>query len=50
MALVVANEYDYGMSRMLQMKAASRNVFLSIDEACEWLHVSPDRIEWPEPP
>ena len=53
LALVVSSDYDYGMCRMLELTAAARDsphqirVWRNLEEACEWLDIALDRIEWP---
>lgn len=52
-ANVVSRDYDYGMTRMLELTSESElphdfTVFRSIDEACEWLEVDPSHVVWPE--
>lgn len=52
MALVVVNDYDFGMARMLELTADEEaphelRVFRSLESACEWLGVDPSTIVWP---
>lgn len=51
-ANVVAADLDFGMIRMFQARADGRlhhdfQVFRSMAEACEWLEVDHNSIDWP---
>lgn len=53
LALVVGTDYDFGMARMFELMADGQiphrmRVFRSLEDACRWLNVAPDSIEWPE--
>ena len=52
MALLVGSDYDFAMARMVEMTASDNvahdiYVFRELDEACHWLSVEPQQINWP---
>ena len=52
MAVVVGNDYDFGMLRMLELSGQDQlphdlHVFRDLDEACDWIGVDPANIAWP---
>ena len=51
-AVVVRRDYDFAMTRMLEMRAEGDvthdfMVFREVPEACEWLGIQSSAIEWP---
>jgi hypothetical protein len=51
-ATVVPADYDFGMVRMLEIRANGEidhdfEVFRELDKACAWLGFEPSQIDWP---
>lgn len=51
-AVVVSTDYDFGMMRMLELRADDKilhdfMVFRTVEEACDWLGLDPTETDWP---
>lgn len=54
-ATVVSADFDFGMVRMFKAVSDGRldhdfNVFRDLGEACEWLGIDPEGVDWPGRP